>query len=76
MENSDFQHLNMELIGQIRHKLEQAVGIAKAVESCAQSGNVEHAIQILMGYEGLAQEARDLFRAALVIKRTFLIEAD
>ncbi len=76
MEDPEFQHLNMELIGQIRNKLEQAVGIAKAAESCAQSGNVEHAIQILMDYEGLAQEAPDLFLAALAIKRTFLIETD
>lgn len=76
MDDPDFNGLTFELIGQVRHKLDQAASIAKAAESCAQSGNAEHAIQILMDYEGLAHEARDLFRAALVIKRTFLIEAN
>jgi hypothetical protein len=60
------------LIGEVRIRLDQAASIAKAAQSCADSGNAAHAIQILMDFEGLAHDAQDLFKAALTIKRNLL----
>jgi hypothetical protein len=57
------------LIANARSRLDQAAGIAKAAESCAESGNPAHAVQILMDFEGLAHDAQDLFKAALAIRR-------
>jgi hypothetical protein len=46
------------LITDIRTKLEEAVSIAKAAESCAIDGNVNRAMPILMEFEGLAMKHR------------------
>jgi len=62
------------LITEIRTKLEEAVSIAKAAESCAINGGVNRAVPILMEFEGLAHEAQDLLRATLTIKRNLLSE--
>ena len=60
------------LITDVRSRLDEAAGIAKAAESCAESGNVVYAVQILMDFEGLAHDAQDLFKAALTIRRHLL----
>jgi hypothetical protein len=62
------------LITQVREKLDQATSVAKAAQSCAESGNAGLAIQILMDFEGLAHDAQDLFTAALMIKRHLLTD--
>jgi hypothetical protein len=62
------------LIAQVREKLDQATSVAKAAQSCADSGNAGHAVQILMDFEGLAHDAQDLFTAALMIKRHLLTD--
>jgi hypothetical protein len=60
------------LIAEVRSKLDQATSVAKAAQSCADSGNASHAVQILMDFEGLGHDAQDLFTAALMIKRHLL----
>ncbi|WP_245259279.1 hypothetical protein [Afipia clevelandensis] len=62
------------LVTEIRGKLEETLSIAKAAESCARDGSVDRAVQILMDFEGLVHEARDLFKAALTIKRNLFAE--
>jgi hypothetical protein len=62
------------LVTEIRDKLEEALSIAKAAESCARDGSTDRAVQILMDFESLMHEARDLFKAALTIKRNLLAE--
>jgi len=62
------------LITDIRTKLEEAVSIAKAAESCALNGSVNRAVQVLMEFEGFTHEAQDLFKATLTIKRNHLSE--
>ena len=57
------------LIAEVCVRSEQAASIAKAANSCAESGNAIHAVQILMDFESLAHEAHDLFKAALTIQR-------
>jgi hypothetical protein len=60
------------LITNVRSLLDQGAGIAKAAQSCAESGNTLHAVQIPMDFEGLAYDAQDLFKAALAIWRHLL----
>jgi hypothetical protein len=62
------------LIIEIRTKLEEAVTIAKAAESCAINGSINRAVPILTEFEDLAHEAQDLLRATLTIKRNLLSE--
>ena len=62
------------LVTEVRGKLEEALSIAKAAESCARDGSVDRAVQILMDFEGLVHEARELFKAALTIKRNLFAE--
>lgn len=69
-------HLLPAMIGEIRDKLDEAVSIARAAESCASDGNVDRAVQILMDFEPLGHEAQDLFRAALALKRHLLDHQD
>lgn len=60
------------LITAVRNKLDEAVGVATAAESCAKSGQVSQAVRILMDFEGPAHDAQDLFKAALAIMRHLL----
>jgi len=62
------------LITDARSRLDQAAAIAKAAESCAESDNPVHAVQILTDFEGLAHDAQDLFKAALMIRRHLLAD--
>lgn len=60
------------LIEGITTKRDEATSIAKAARICAESGNTEHAIQILADFEVIAHDAQDLFEAALAIRRHVL----
>ena len=62
------------LVTEIRSKLEEALSVAKAAESCARDGNVDHSVQILMDFESVACDAQDLFKATLAIKRNLLVD--
>jgi len=72
MDDAAIEIVLCALIAKVRNKSEEAASIAKAAQSCAESGNSMHAVQILMDFEGLAHEAQDLFKAALAIKRHLL----
>lgn len=74
MEETASAAVSGALISEGRDRLDQAASIAKAAQSCAESGNPIHAVQILMDSEGLAHHAQDLFKAALTIKRHLLPE--
>lgn len=52
-----------------RGRLDQAVGIAKAAEACADAGNVEKAIEITHDVEQLIYEVTTLLNAASLINR-------
>jgi hypothetical protein len=60
------------LIAAVRSRPDEAVGIARAAESCAESGQAAQAVRILMDFEGSAHSEQDLFKAALTIKRHLL----
>jgi hypothetical protein len=52
----------------IRERLEQATGIAKAAEACAEAGNPEKSVEIVLDVEQL-YEATTLFNGASLINR-------
>jgi len=54
---------------QMRERLEQAAGIAKAAETCAESGNVGKGIEIALYIEQLIYEVSTFLNAASLIHR-------
>lgn len=64
------------MIEEIRDRLDEALSIARAAESCATDGNVDRAMQILMDAEPLYLDAHDLFKAALTLRRHVLHATD
>ena len=54
---------------EIRQRLNEAAGIAKAAEACADSGQVDKAIEVSHDIEQLAYEASRLLDAARLLNR-------
>jgi hypothetical protein len=54
---------------EMRERLEQAIGIAKAAEACADSSNVDKAIEIALDLEQLIYEVNTFLNAASMIRR-------
>jgi len=58
-------------IAEIRKRLDQAAGIAKAAEACAETGNTEKAIEIALDIEQLVYEATTFLNAASLMNRIY-----
>jgi hypothetical protein len=56
-------------VREMRERLDQAAGIAKAAEVCAEAGNVEKAIEIALDIEQLIYEVNTFLNAASMINR-------
>ena len=56
-------------LSQIRARLDEAAGIAKAAETCADSGNVGKGIEIALDVEQLLYEVNTFLDAASLIHR-------
>jgi hypothetical protein len=56
-------------ITKLRERLEQAAGIAKAAECCAEAGNIDKAIEIALDVEQQIYEANTLLNAASLMNR-------
>ncbi len=54
---------------EMRSHLEKAASIAKAAEACANSGNVEKAIEVALDLEQIIYEVNTFFNAASMISR-------
>lgn len=54
---------------EIRQRLDEAAGIAKAAEACAESGQVDKAIEVSHDIEQLSYEASRLLDAASLLNR-------
>ena len=54
---------------EIASRLEKSTGIAKAACACADAGNVESAVEIVLDIEQLAYEASRLLDAASLLNR-------
>jgi hypothetical protein len=56
-------------IGEMRGRLEQAAGIARAAQACAEAGNLEKAIEIALDVEQLIYEVNTFLNAASMMHR-------
>jgi hypothetical protein len=56
---------------EMRQRLDQAAGIAKAAEACAKAGNIEKAIEIALDVEQLIYEVNTFLNAASLMNRTY-----
>lgn len=54
---------------EIRRRLDQAAGIAKASEACANSGQIEQAVQVSHDIEQLSYEVSRLLDAVSLLNR-------
>ena len=54
---------------EMRTRLEQAAGIAKAADVCAEASNIEKAIEIALDVEQLIYEVSTFLNAASMIHR-------
>ena len=54
---------------EMRSHLEKAASIAKAAEACANSGNVEKAIEVALDVEQIIYEVNTFLNAASMISR-------
>ena len=58
-------------IKEMRERLDQAAGIAKAAEACANAGNIEKAVEIANDVEQLVYEVNTLLNAASLMNRIY-----
>ena len=56
-------------LAEMRERLDQAAGIAKAAEACANAGNVSKGIEIALDVEQLIYEVNTFLNAASMINR-------
>ena len=56
-------------LAEMRERLDQAAGIARAAEACANAGNIEKAIEIALDVEQLIYEVNTFLNAASMIHR-------
>ena len=63
------------LLGNIHRKLQEAASIAKAAEVCAESGNVQTAVKMVMEIEDPTHQANRMLSAALLIRNDLSGEA-
>lgn len=56
-------------LAEMRQWLEQASGVAKAAEACAETGNIEKAIEIVLDVEQLIFQVNTLLNAASLINQ-------
>jgi hypothetical protein len=58
-----------DFLKEVRSRLDEVVGISKAAEACADSGNVEKAVEIALGIDQPLYEITTLLNAASLINR-------
>ena len=54
---------------EMRERLDQAAGIARAAQACANAGNVEKGIEVALDVEQLIYEVNTFLNAASMINR-------
>lgn len=56
-------------LSELRQRVDEAAGIAKAAEACSNAGNIEKGIEIALDIEQLTYEVSVLLNAASLIHR-------
>lgn len=54
---------------EIRNRLDEAAGIAKAAEACAGAGNLQKAVEVVLDIEQTVYEVSRLLDAASLLQR-------
>lgn len=54
---------------EMRGRLDEAAGIAKAAEACGEAGNIQKAVEIALDIEQLIYEANTMLNAASMMHR-------
>jgi hypothetical protein len=60
-----------DFLKEISQRLDEAVQIAKAAEACAEAGNSQKAVEIVMDVEPLMFDANTLLNGATLLQHTF-----
>jgi hypothetical protein len=56
-------------LSQMRQRLNDAAGIAKAAEACAEAGQIEKGVEVALNVEQLLYEVNTFLNAASLINR-------
>jgi hypothetical protein len=62
------------LLANIHRKLQEAASIAKAAEVCAESGNIQTAVKMVMDIENPTHQVDRMLSAALLIRNELMDE--
>jgi hypothetical protein len=69
MDASNTRIVIRDFLKEVRHRLDDVVGIAKAAEACADANNIEKAVEIALGIDQPLYEITTLLNAASLINR-------
>ena len=58
-----------DFLKEVRSRLDEVTGIAKAAEACADAGSIEKAVEIALGIDQPLYEITTLLNAASLINR-------
>ena len=61
----------VDFLKEISQRLDEAVQIAKAAEACAEAGNSQKAVEIVMDVEPLIFDANTLLNGATLLSHSF-----
>ena len=70
MDATTVQITTKAYLAEIRQRLDEAASIAKAAQTCAETGNIEKGVEIALDVEQLVYEVNTLLNAASLINRT------
>lgn len=62
------------LLREIRTEMDKTVGIVRAADTCAESGNIDGAVRILMEFEDPASNAVELLQTLSRLKRAYHVD--
>jgi hypothetical protein len=72
MDRTAADNVTKALLANMHCKLQEAASIAKAAEVCAESGNVQTAVKMVMDIEEITHQAGRMLNAALLIGNELL----
>jgi hypothetical protein len=68
MDQTSADNVTKALLANIYRKLQEAASIAKAAEVCAETGNLQSAVKMVMDVEDPTHQANRMLSAALLIR--------
>jgi hypothetical protein len=74
MDRTAADHVTKAFLTNIHRKLQEAASIAKAAEVCAESGNIQTAVKMVMDIEDPTHQANRMLGAALLIRNELFEE--